>query len=241
MILSRAMLEKDYEELVSEGQIIQDVNKGIEMWNPAQHQHRLWEYAMAQKALKEVYGDRTGLLVSDHGCGAGYLSPILYWLGHNVVLYEPWAMGNEEQYMLEQMRRVAKTKPEGHLEWYEMRNIPMGSLEVKDSWVDAAFCISTIEHIKDYREAFSNLIDTVRPGGLVFLTSDYAEDEQDHYTYSNLRAGKMFNIVTYTELIQLAENKGFHLLGGKHELTWSENNRLVLDYGFGSLALVREN
>lgn len=110
MILSRTMREADYDELKDEGQVIVDVHNAIKMWNDKQHHHRLWEYALAQKALKTVFGDRKGLLVTDHGCGAGYLSPILYWLGHHVWMYECWTFGSEEDFLLEQMRRVGLVK-----------------------------------------------------------------------------------------------------------------------------------
>lgn len=241
MICSRTMKESDYAELVDEGNTIMDIQGAIQMWNPAQHRHRLWEYALAQKALKEVYGERYGLHVSDHGCGAGYLSPILFWLGHHVYMYECWAMGNEETFALEQMRRVAGKRP-NLTGSYQLRSTPLanGTLSSEDMDMDAAFCISTIEHIGEYQKAWTELLSTVGPGGLAFITSDFAEDEVDHYAYSYLRAGKMFTKDTYQELISIGEQQGFHLLGGKHELTWGEENRLVNDYGFGALAMKRD-
>jgi len=240
MICSRTMRESDYAHLEPEGQIIQDVHGAIQMWYTAQHKHRLWEYALAQHALKQVYGDRKGLVVTDHGCGAGFMAPILYWLGHNVWMYECWVFGNEEQFMMEQMRRVAATKPAYHLESYQMRNRPLCELINEDRGVDAAFCISTLEHIGEYQRAFIDMLKTVKPGGLAFLTTDFAEDEVDHYQYNYLRAGRMFNPRVYEELIGIGEEHGFVLLGHAAELGWSEDCRLVNDYGFGSLALVKE-
>lgn len=240
MILSRTMKESDYPEMEAEGKVIQDVHAAIQMWNEHQHKHRLWEYALAQKALKTVFGNKKGLLISDHGCGAGYLSPVLYWLGHNVVMYECWTFGNEEAYMLEQMRRVYQHRVNLNGS-YEMRNRPLCELIDADRGFDVAFCISTLEHIGEYQRAFKDLLSTVKKGGLVFLTTDFAEDEVDHYQYAYLRAGKMFNFDTYKELIELGKQDGFELVGGTHDLEWSEKCRLTNDYGFGSLALVKEN
>jgi 2-polyprenyl-3-methyl-5-hydroxy-6-metoxy-1,4-benzoquinol methylase len=173
MIFSRTMKEKDYDEMVPEGQVIQDIHAAIKMWYDAQHKARLWEYALAQKVLKEVFGDKKGLTVSDHGCGAGYMSPILYWLGHRVWMYECWTFGNEEAFAMEQMRRVGLHRASlGGT--YEMRNRPLCNLVDADRGVDAAFCISTLEHIGEYQKAFRDLLSTVKPGGLVFLTTDFA-------------------------------------------------------------------
>lgn len=240
MNLSRIMKNEDYKELEEEGKIILEIQSAIQMWYPQQHQHRLWEYAMAQKALKLWFGERKHLTVSDHGCGAGYLSPILYWLGNHVLMYECWSMGDQEQYAMEQMRKVGWFR--GNFGGsYELRTRPLGELTVSDKGVDAAFCISTLEHIKDYRKAFVDLLGTVKKDGLVFLTTDFAEDEQDHYFCAPVRAGKMFTKKVYEELLHLAKSVGFALLNeGEPEWDWREENRLVFDYGFASMALRRE-
>lgn len=237
MILSRTMRESDYDELKEEGQVIQDVHASIQMWNDKQHHHRLWEYALAQKALKMAFPEEKQLTVSDHGCGCGYLGPLMLWLGHNVLLYECWTFGNEESFMMEQMHRVALARG-AKAGIYAMYHRPLCELVAEDCGVDAAFCISTLEHIGEYQKAFRDLLSTVKPGGLVFLTTDFAEDEQDHYQYNFLRAGKMFNRDTYEELRVIGESMGFELLGG-NDWNWYPQCRLVNDYGFASLAMTR--
>lgn len=240
MILSRTMKKDDYDELKEEGKVILELHHAIQMWYECQHQHRLWEYALALKAFKEVHASNPNvLLVTDHGCGAGYLSPIMYWLGQNVWMYECWQFGNEEKFMLEQMRRVGehrKTKTGT----YEMRNRPLGGLVEADRGVDAAFCISTLEHIRDYQTAFRDLLSTVKVGGMAMITTDFAEKEQDDYMYSNLRAGKMFTKATYEELYAIARGENFALVGGEADWVWDESCRLVLNYGFASMVLIRQ-
>lgn len=246
MIFSRTMRESDYPELASEGALIQEVHSAIKMWNDKQHKHRLWEYALALKALETVFPKycrdadspwQVRLVTSDHGCVAGYMSPLLLWLGCNVQMYECWSFGSEEGFMLEQMRRVAEKR--GVLAgYYEMRHRPLCELVEEDKGVDAAFCISTLEHIGEYQKAFRDLLSTVKKGGLVFLTTDFAEDEEDHYMYNYLRAGKMFNRTTYEELREIGEEMGFDLLNGA-DWNWYPECRLVNDYGFASLAMRR--
>lgn len=240
MIFSKSMREGDYDCLVEQGTVITQIHDAIKMWYPYQHHHRLWEYALASRVLKEVFNGRSKLLVSDHGCGAGYLGPLMLWLGHNVRLYECWTFGNESEYMLEQMRQVALARG-GEAGQYELRNRPLGGLVEEDKGVDAAFCISTLEHIRNYQEAFRDLLNTVKPGGLAFLTTDFGEHEQDDYECANLRAGKMFTVKTYQELLDIGRSMGFELLGNSCDWSWDEECRLVCSYGFASIALVKEN
>jgi ubiquinone/menaquinone biosynthesis C-methylase UbiE len=41
---------------------------------------------------------------------------------------------------------------------------------------DVTLCISTIEHVDDHDAAFRELVRITKPGGLIFLTSDYFRD-----------------------------------------------------------------
>lgn len=248
MLLSKVMAEKDYDELQAEGLVIKQVHDSIHMWYEYQHRHRLWEYSLAQKALKAVYGGQKNLMVADHGCGAGYLSPILFWLGHTVRMYEPWAHGSADmnltEFMLEQMRRVAINRPE-KTGVYELFNRPLGGLTEEDRNVDAAFCISTLEHIPDYQAAFRDFLSTIKPGGLGFITTDFGEHERDDYACASLRCGKMFTEATYVELYDIAKDMGFDVVQDQEDddalvgdWEWSEENRMVMNYGFASMALV---
>src|SRR5580765_5022085 len=103
MIYSKSMRQDDYLKLVEEQIVIKKIVDTIGMWYPYQHQHRVWEYAMALAAFRKVFPEQNELLVtSDHGCGAGFMAPILYWLGNTVRLYECWTMGDASEYMLRQ-------------------------------------------------------------------------------------------------------------------------------------------
>jgi hypothetical protein len=239
MILTRTMKELDYECLKTEGEMLVEVQKAIQMWYPPQHKHRLWEYTMALKALRAIYPQQQKLSVSDMGCAGSFLSPMMAWYGHNVSMYEIWQFGDLREYTMEQMTRVHGIKG-SEAGSYKLHNRGMCGLLDEDRGLDVAFCISTLEHIPNYQAAWIDLLNTVKLGGLVFITTDFAEDETDHYQYNYLRAGKMFNWNTYMELITIGKERGFSLLGNGHDLYWSEACRLVHDYGFGSLAMVKE-
>lgn len=247
MISSKSMREKDYESLKTEHAIVTELHDSIKMWYAYQHHHRVWEYSMALHALNKVfpgYHCDTGdawplrLVVSDHGCGCGYMSPLLLWLGCNVYMYECWTWGDDSKFMMEQMNRVRLVKKD-QVGFYELRARGLGQLVEDDKEIDAAFCISTLEHIRDYQTAFRDFLGTVKEGGLAFLTTDFAEDEADHYAFNNLRAGKMFTKDTYMELLGIARDMGFRLLDGGADWSWDAECRLINDYGFASMALRR--
>lgn len=240
MILSRTMREADYAELESEGLFLKSVHDAIQMWYPPQHKHRLWEYTIALKALNTAFDSGKRLRVSDIGCAGSFLSPMLYWLGHDVFMYEVWQFGDLKAYTMEQMVKTdaLRTKTGSS---YQLREYGLCSLREEDRNIDAAFCISTIEHISNYQDALRDMCRSVKPGGLMFLTSDFCEHELDDYHYNYLRAGKMFTKDTYQEMQSIGESEGFKLVGGESDWSWEENRRLVHNYGFACLAMVKEN
>lgn len=237
MILSRTMRTEDYDELQDEIQLIEQVRQKIGMWHPDQHPARMWEYALALKAFHTVYGyNNVGRLTADMGCGMGFMGPLLLWTGQFVDLYE---LSTVSAYMKEQMRLIPQrqTFSAGS---YRFHCRGLGQLLPEDRDKDAVFCISVLEHIRDRDVAFADLLNCVAEGGLLFLTTDFAEDETDHYQHANVRAGKMFTAHTYRNFIKTAGMMGFKLVGGECDYSWSNKQRLVFDYGFASLALVRE-
>ena len=220
--ISRTMRWSDYQELHWESNYVDIVQQMAGPRHSHQHQHRQWEYAMMLHAYGRWFWDhgRSGrLMVGDFGCGVGLSPSIMMSIGNHVTCYEPWVRGNEEKFQLD---ALASTQRKLDHERY-----------------DVALCISTLGHISEYQQAWIDLLKTVRPGGLVFITTDFAEDEEDHYQLAYLRAGKMFTSKTYSELMDVAYDMGFTLHNGDMDYSWSEENRLVNDYGFASLAMVR--
>lgn len=237
MILSRVMRPGDMDLLKEESAWVDRIVEVMGGWDPVQHPARRWEYALALKAF-EGFLQEPGWQVADFGCGIGLMSPLLLFLGQNVSMYEPWVYGDESEKLHAQMRKVNETrrKPLG----YELFRRPLCELLPEDRKFDAAFCISTLEHIGEYQRAFRDMCAAVQGhGGLVFLTTDFGKDENDHYKNANLRAGKMFNTDTYFELAQIGREEGFDLVGGLAEWGWSDDCELVNDHGFASLAMVR--
>jgi len=246
MILSKVMRETDYPKLNKESQTINKMRSAGVAWFAPQHWHRMWEYSMALKALRTVFVDRNELLVSDVGCACSFLSPLLIWLGHNVRMYEVWqhefviAGINMRSFTIEQAEVARNARPDGEKGSYVLINKGMESLDPEDGELDAAFSISTLEHITDWRTAFTKFLGTVKPGGLAFMTCDYGDHAEDDYEHAGLRAGQMFTQEAMKEMQGIGETMGFSLVGGTSDWDWSDDCRLVSDYGFASIALQRE-
>jgi len=256
MIYSKVMEDIDDRDFEGFTFYLKLVETALGGWDPVQHPARRWEYTMMMAAyskwcdlgnvpnLGNMPGDRV-LNVADVGCGIG-LSPILMLMcGHNVTMYEPWVYGDESVKLNNQIVKAKSyfaERLQSSRKWGEavITRRPLCELLDSDRNVyDVVNCISTMEHIGEYMRAWKDLLSMVKPGGLVFITTDFAEDEQDHYRHANLRAGKMFTGRIYDDLHRIGSDMGFYLLDGVSNWVWSEECRLVNDYSFASMALVR--
>lgn len=241
MILSRTMRLADYDEMGFDRIRVDQTVEVMGGWDPIQHPHRNWEYALASKAFDTWFGDRNRLRVADFGCGIGLTGALMLRLQavDFVGMYEIWMHGDEEQKAIAQMEKAQKSLA-GPKMWQMIRR-GLGGLTSADRDYDVAFCISTLEHIRNYQDAFRDMCRSVLAGGMLMLTTDFADSEVDRYEHAGLRAGKMFTKRTYEELAEIGNGLGFTLLGGESDWVWDESCRLVLSYGFASLVLVRNN
>lgn len=244
MILSKVMQQSDYDELKSEYKEVQEVAELCGGWPAVQHMHRMWEYSLVLRVLRtwlKDYKDKNNipLVAADIGGGIGFTTPLLLVNKFAVAMYEPWLNGNESAKFWEQVNNYRdKTIPS-----HAVIEINYGLLSLRDrdrNHYDAVFCISTLEHIRNYQSAWEDLLSMVKPGGLVFITTDYGEHELDNYAHSGLRAGRMFTANQYSKLIGIAKANNFEVLGDEYIYDWKEEYRMVNDYGFASLAVVRK-
>lgn len=266
MLNSKVMVSSDYQQL--NGEPFEIVDRAIQAmggWLLEQHVHRHWEYQMLMDAIinwKDEYANKFGghapYRVADVGGAIGVTTPLMITLGWDVVMYEPWVYGDQTQRFWEINNNVAGymdnlsheakklDRDPGLANWIApnvgLRNTPLCELSVNDKFeYDIAACISTLEHIGEYEKAFFDLLTMVKKGGLVFLTTDFGEHEEDNYINANLRAGRMFCETTYNRLIEIGESCGFETLQGSADYQWNEHCKLVNDHGFASLALVRRH
>ena len=237
MIVSRFMRPGDYSDLTYGTVVLNDMISIVGM-DPAQHPHRRWEYALMVEAYRQHFGDSgRKLKIADHGCCTGISTPMFIGMGHDVSMYEIWAWGNQEALALRQAEGAKQVSTTGD---YRMFNRPLGSLIDEDkNKYDISLCISTLEHVPNETEAFNDLLDSVAPKGMTFLTMDGAPDDTDHYVAAHVRS-RIYNAAKLNHLVELGKQKGFSLLGGASEWNWSPECVMVNNYGFASICLVRE-
>jgi 2-polyprenyl-3-methyl-5-hydroxy-6-metoxy-1,4-benzoquinol methylase len=248
---SKTMRMPDFQELEPELALVDKVLWMLNGGDKAQHPMRRWEYAMAVKAYTHWTGNKYGYMsekksiISDHGCCTGMLAPLMFYLGNDVRMYEVWSWGNQEALALQQMEMVKAHAVGGGS--YQMIHRPLGHMIEEDKGVDVAFCISTMEHIPPYELAFRQMCQTVNPGGMLFMTTDSAEDEHDHYIANNVRAGTMFNATVYQRLAAWGEEEGFKLMNETSDWSWDEGCRMLptptsglAGYGFACMAMERK-
>jgi len=247
--LSKVMRGSDFEELKQELVTVDRVLEILDGGDKAQHPLRKWEYALALKAYRvwadqlsviTTTGDFGAVKVSDVGCCTGMLAPMMYWLGCDVTMYEIWAWGNQEPMAIHQMEKITRSPTKGFGGSYRILHTALPHMEESDRNRDVVFCISTLEHIQDYEAAFRDLCRCVGTCGMLFLTTDFAEDERDHYLAANVRAGRMYNVDVYTRLLTWGMEEGLVPMGGIVDWAWSEPCRMVNDYGFASLSMYRK-
>ena len=252
MLMSRTMLPEDYSELQKEIGYNAGVQSRIGPRDWRQHKHRDWEEAMALKALKEFHSikmhgpmaamtNMVPLFVADFGCGAGLLPAILLAYGCDITMYEVWSMGNvaDKAQCLRQADKI------GHM-YTLIDGIGLGTLPERHyGKYDAAFSISVIEHIEDEEAALEDLVNCLKPTGLIFLTMDYADRDEDDYELNHLRV-RIYNQEKMERIAYKLRGYGFEHLSTSDEPkdlnAWmSEGDwpEMVNNYTFASLAMIR--
>jgi hypothetical protein len=228
--LSKTLNPADFEYLTLELAIVdQHFTKERE-----QHPMRRWEYAMALRAarwwaLQHKIHDRTTIF--DVG-GAG--SPFHEMLfdeyndsqeGGDIFIIDPALPSNE----LEQAQTLAEALEYGPKQTF---GPTIGHM---------VFCLSVLEHVDDLDQFCYHLSCLVAPGGLLFLTFDYACTPDvltwptDTYHFHWMRK-RIFNEWARGRLHGDFHTRDFRNLG---DIGGAWTGPTVYDYSFCSLALIK--
>ncbi len=249
LVPSRVMRLEDYSQLEPQLSYLSDfVGSFFGGWNPVQHRHRHWEYSLSLQVFDRWRQGRLGpFAIADFGAGYDYVSPILYKSGHRMTMFEIWSMGNIQELMLSQMNVI---KSSGTIGSYELVEEDLTKLSLKYfGSFDVSLCISTLEHILDYKKAFRELCQSVKPGGLIFVTMDYGDGQtsSNGYFAAHSRPAGIPDEKYMYGLVEVGEKEGCRLFGGDPEWSWDESCRLLnknfapplKGFGFVSLAMVK--
>lgn len=129
------------------------------------HEHKLWENASIMQQLEELRVPKHARLL-DVGSGGMFFPPYLATEGG----YADLSLTDSNIGIAVQIeaQRVAYDIA---LPFYALPAEHMASLPT-DEW-DVVMCISAIEHMADHDAALREIWRLTKPGGFIFLTSDY--------------------------------------------------------------------
>lgn len=174
------------------------------------HPHRYWEYGSAVQCLLSIYQEKlgqNGMRVLDVGAGWSPLGPALSYIYNvTVVEIEPSFRERTDRMYCNQVLKDLHKK--------ELTVIDGTVEKLPNEMFEAVFCISVLEHVnpKTEEQAWRNLAERVKPGGLFFMTTDCVPDPSKHYVFDELRA-QNFTVDVLEKRVKMLQEMGFTPLG----------------------------
>jgi SAM-dependent methyltransferase len=141
------------------------------------HPHRFWEYASILQQLDELKIDR-GALLLDVGSGGCFFAPYLAMQYPNLVLTDSMKYGDITSMVQAQRAYYGVELPLYDLLLEDMQADLEKKWDGRTGKWDVTMCISTIEHVDadKHDAAFQEMWRITKPGGYMFITSDYFQD-----------------------------------------------------------------
>lgn len=141
------------------------------------HPHRFWEYASILQQLDELKIDR-GALLLDVGSGGCFFAPYLAMKYPNLFLTDSMKYGDITAMVQAQRAYYGVKMPLYDLLLENMEADLEKQWDGRTGKWDVTMCISTIEHVDadKHDAAFMEMWRITKPGGYIFITSDYFRD-----------------------------------------------------------------
>lgn len=139
------------------------------------HPHRFWEYASILQQLDELHVPVEAEMI-DVGSGASFFDPYLALKYPRLCCTDSMKYGDITEMVVAQRAAYGVTLPLYDLLLEDMSERPQIGWGGATDKFDVTLCISTIEHVDDHDAAMRELVRITRPGGLIFITSDYFRD-----------------------------------------------------------------
>lgn len=140
------------------------------------HPHRFWEYASIMQQLTDLSIPEESEMI-DIGAGASFFDPYLALRYPRLCLTDSMKYGDITPMVAAQRAHYGVALPLYDLLLEDMSprwEVGWGGATDK---FDVTLCISTIEHVDNHDAAMRELVRITKPGGYIFITSDYFRDE----------------------------------------------------------------
>lgn len=146
------------------------------------HPHRHWEYASIMQQLEELNVPKDAELI-DVGAGASFFDPYLALRYSKLCCTDSMKYGDVTPMVEAQRAAYGVSLPLYDLLLEDMSPRPQIGWGDATEKFDVTMCISTIEHVDGHDQAMNELVRITKPGGYIFITSDYFRD-LPHYDQS---------------------------------------------------------
>ena len=196
------------------------------------HPMKLWEWARALLAIREIHGKNLDISILDIGAAYSLLGPALAYLGYDVVEVEPDVECGYERSKLNDFLSPFNGRP---IRW--MRGGYGGLQDVTRQHFDVVMSISTIEHIDLWLEktAWKEMFDLLKPGGLLVVTADLMPEPRKGYMYDDCRWTN-YDMNMIKDRVDELKGYGLKPLG---EEDYRFHGVFVHDYSFASIHMVK--
>lgn len=138
-------------------------------------EHRFWEYASIMQQLTEL-GVPSNAEMIDVGAGASFFDPYLAQRFPLLCCTDTEKYGDYSWMVQKQREAYGVALPLYDLSVEDMSPRPEIGWGGATDKFDVTLCISTVEHVDDHDKGFAELVRITKPGGLIFITSDYFRD-----------------------------------------------------------------
>lgn len=202
-----------------------------------QHAIRKWEYAMALRTIQawevtqpvvvEASRDRpqhvVPLCICDvGGAGSNFWQVLTRLTSEDILILDP--TGPELPDRLPQRQVFRETVEE------YTRHAPLGQF-------DTLTAISVIEHVTQVKHFFRACHALLKPGGLLFFTTDYWDAEGPDTAHFHWMRQRIYNAGLIRKLLEDLREVGFQSFG---EADWSYHGPQCYDYSVCSVAMVKK-
>lgn len=234
MLYNRALHPDDYvslEPFRSQLRVFEETFQRKSVPYRKDHTHREWEYCRILRQLAELFPERDPgtIKILDTGSGASYFPPYLKTLGYDIAVSDSMAYGDITEWLRAQCFACDIRIP--------LIVAPVEHLGLEDDQWDVTMCISVIEHlpVTGFAQGLRELWRVTKPGGYLFITSDYFKDEPHALTSPSL--GIQHNrFYPHTSEAMINDHIPVEWVGGT-DLTYREEPGSVNGHSFVNFCL----
>lgn len=193
-----------------------------------QHPIRRWEYATAlytMQVWQENQGQGDGhpgtpLQICDvGGAGSNFWKVLAGLTSETVIVVDP-----------------STVRVEDHQAVFLTASAEDYAANAPHDQFDVLTCISVIEHVRDLRPFFRACRMLLKPGGLLFLTTDYWDADGEDTAHFHWMRERIYNAGSIRSLLRSLRDLGYRSFGTSD---WTYAGAQVYNYSVASLAVVK--